>query len=169
VLIVLMRHGSAERGGRDADRPLAPAGRAQAVQAARALARLGVQPAHVLTSPARRCRQTAELVTGALAVTAERLHVHDGLAVGAGLERSLAALEAEVDPGAGSACLVVGHQPDLEALARRLLGAASLFLFLPPGGLLALELFEDDFAAPAALRWLLPPEALADAASRQAP
>ena len=167
MLLVLMRHGSAQRGGpfADADRPLLAVGRSESEGAGLVLGRLGVRPAALLTSPARRCRQTAELVGKALHLPETSIHVDDGLAVGAGAERILAALAQQmalVAPAAAASAswLVVGHQPDLESVAQKLLGAASLELFLPPGGCIVLEGRDGTLRPPVALRWLLPPALL---------
>jgi broad specificity phosphatase PhoE len=58
VRVVLVRHGQAATAwGTDADPGLSPLGQRQAQAAAEALAPLGPQP--MLTSPMRRCRETA--------------------------------------------------------------------------------------------------------------
>ena len=57
-MIYLIRHGEAAAGWGDAEDPgLSPRGREQAQKAARTLAGFGV--AQILTSPMRRCRETA--------------------------------------------------------------------------------------------------------------
>ncbi len=172
MLLVLVRHGSAVRGGpyADVDRPLLEAGVEQAENTGRALARLGVRPASVLTSPAQRCRHTAELLATALSVPGSRLHTDAGLAAGAGAGRILAALAARVAQNVAVApesatYVLVGHQPDLEALAQQLLGSQTLELFLPPGGCMALDLGDGKLAPPATLLWLLPPKVLGDGAT----
>ena len=69
----MIRHGkpSAAWGGDDLDPGLDEAGRAQAEEAARALLALPVPPQRVVSSPLRRCRETAEPFARALGIGIE--------------------------------------------------------------------------------------------------
>ncbi|HEY8769539.1 MAG TPA: phosphoglycerate mutase family protein, partial [Thermoleophilaceae bacterium] len=60
-MIWLLRHGDAEDGSPDAQRPLTDKGRAQANTAGSALAALGVELEACLTSPRLRAADTASL------------------------------------------------------------------------------------------------------------
>jgi phosphohistidine phosphatase len=137
MLLYVMRHGPAEdraSSGRDFDRVLTPAGRAVVARAARQLGQVrqvgGVAGRlRVLASPLRRARETAEIVAGALSRPPDLVHVelHDDLAVDAGLPLGLVRQLA----AAGTDALLVGHQPTVEDLARRILQPGRTWL---PGG-----------------------------------
>lgn len=114
--LILMRHGHAEEGRDDYARRLTEAGRNAARRAGQALARAGFNPEHVLTSPAPRAHETAELVAEACdfagSLQAERsLYVAEEAAY-------LAALRCLPEPV--SRVLLVGHNPSASALARKL-------------------------------------------------
>lgn len=119
--LLLMRHGVAEDSGpatgfRDEPRALTDEGRARMESAARGVARLSLGAEVVLTSPLTRCRQTAEIVAGALG-----LHVHEDrrLAPGAELDDLAEALLAHPEAGCVLAC---GHQPDMSGIVAELTG-----------------------------------------------
>jgi phosphohistidine phosphatase len=119
--LILMRHGHAEEGRDDYVRRLTDAGRSAARRAGLALAHAGFSPEHVLTSPAPRAHETAELVAEACEfagpLQAERaLYTSEENAY-------LAALRGL--PEQVSCVLLVGHNPTASALARKL---------GPPGG-----------------------------------
>lgn len=110
--LALLRHGVAEDAGpstewQDEPRRLTDVGRRRMRDAAAGIVRLGLTFDAVLTSPLTRCRQTAEIVAGALgrvAVSDDRLR--PGLDVDALIDLLLEYPEAE-------SVLVCGHQPDL--------------------------------------------------------
>jgi phosphohistidine phosphatase len=130
----------------DSDRPLAPRGRRAARAMADHLRREGLQPSLILCSPARRTRETLELVSGALPGVAAR--VEDEL-YGAGEKDLLARLRKL--PGTVTSVLLIGHNPGLHDLAVALAGSgdrealARLRNKMPTGALVTLQ-------APAA-RW----------------
>jgi phosphohistidine phosphatase len=154
--LLLLRHGTAEDAGsgtgfRDEPRELTPEGRARMEEQARGMAALGVGAAVVLTSPLARCRQTAEIVAGALGL---RVVEDDRLRPGMELDDLEEALLRH--PGADPV-LVCGHEPDLsEAVAELTGGGAVMFR---KGSLAALEV---SAVRPGAgrLRALYPPSAL---------
>jgi phosphohistidine phosphatase len=131
--LVLLRHGEALAGGpfADADRPLTSGGAETLERVGRGLARVGVAPAWVLASPALRCRQSAEILAAALGVPAAHQRVAAELAVGEPVERLWDPLAAHAD---AAALLVVGHEPQLAAAARVLLGGRAAVRFEPGGG-----------------------------------
>ena len=67
-MIWLLRHGDAEQGSPDAERPLTDKGRRQARSAGAALKELGVQIDACLTSPKKRAVDTAALACEPLGV-----------------------------------------------------------------------------------------------------
>jgi phosphohistidine phosphatase len=121
--LYVMRHGPAEdraATGRDFDRALTRAGRDVVLQVGRALrsARDGSPTAlRVMSSPLRRARETAEIVAVELAFPAESVELHDDLAADAGTPLRLVGELAS----SGADALLVGHQPTVEELVRRLL------------------------------------------------
>jgi phosphohistidine phosphatase len=128
--LYVMRHGPAEdraASGRDSDRVLTPAGRAVVARAAALLAAHHQGPAlRILVSPLQRAQETAALVAAHLG--APEPATHDDLGMDFGVPQGLALrLHA-----AGADALLVGHQPAVEALVRRLLEPAALPL--PAGG-----------------------------------
>ena len=115
----LLRHGDAEPHGTrtDFERRLTDRGERQSRAAGRAFARLGVRFEHVFSSPRVRALETARLVCAELDL--EPI-VHEPLSGGFD-ERHADELLAAT--GAGSALLVVGHEPDLSGLVAALTSA----------------------------------------------
>lgn len=115
--LILLRHGHAEEGRDDFARRLIDAGRRAARQAGQALAHARFQPQLVLTSPAPRARETAELVAQGCGYDSQpradrSLYLGEPLAY-------LAVLRAL--PDTLSRVLLVGHNPALSDLACELL------------------------------------------------
>ena len=127
VDLFLFRHGiAAERkhGQDHPDRPLTELGVQRTLAVAGRLMDLGYQADQLLCSPYRRAVETAELV------------VQAGLASAVQIEASLA-------PGGDprpllrsmhGRCLLVGHEPDLSAVATALIGAVNGSLRLRKAG-----------------------------------
>jgi phosphohistidine phosphatase len=116
----LLRHGDAEPHGTraDSERRLTERGEEQARAAGLALRELGVEPAHVYTSPKVRARDTARLACEALAAKPVD---HAPLAGGFDVQEALA-LAASDEDGDGRV-LVVGHEPDFSQVVHDLTGA----------------------------------------------
>jgi phosphohistidine phosphatase len=148
--LFLLRHGDAlARGADDASRPLSPLGERQASVAGRALARLGHRPGRVLASPLVRARRTAEIVMGELGV--EGLEITEYLDPSADPRQ----LIAELNAGAETPVLCVGHLPNLEIAASLLLGGTrSAALGVRTGTLLALETPPKIVYGSGVLRWI---------------
>jgi len=124
-MIWLLRHGDAEDGSPDAQRPLTDKGELQARAAGAALAELGVRLDACLTSPRVRAADTARLACEPLGVEPR---TEERLSGGAFDPEELAAGVGEV--------LLVGHEPDLSEALKRLTGGS---VKLKKGGLAALE------------------------------
>jgi phosphohistidine phosphatase len=124
----------------DIDRPLAPRGRRAARAMADHLAREGVRPDVVLCSPARRTRETLEIVRKAFPEAEVR--IDEGL-YGAEAVELLERLRSLPD-GAASA-MAIGHNPGLHDLAVALAGdgegdaLARLAAKMPTGALATLR------------------------------
>lgn len=142
--LIIVRHAKAEKSaprGGDFARPLAPRGTADAAEMGRRLARRGVQPETIVTSPAERALATARLVARELDFpwdeirSAKRAYLAE--------ERTLLDLVRELDAGAESA-LLVGHNPGITELAQALV--RSFVEELPTGAVVAIDLPADTWA-----------------------
>jgi phosphohistidine phosphatase len=157
--LVIVRHAIAEERDRlrwpdDSERPLTEAGAERFARAARGLVRLVPDVAAVLSSPAARAWQTAELLEREAGWPApERC---DALAVGRSPEAVLSAL-----PQLGSAA-VVGHEPQLSELAVLLLAGdpQAAAIELKKGGAVLLACPFGAVRGRAVLRWSASPRML---------
>jgi phosphohistidine phosphatase len=113
----LLRHADAEmHAPSDLERPLSEKGRRQAAEVARFLREHLTAPVRILTSPALRTVQTAEIVGAALGVEVIRC---PWALPGMGVEEALLSLN---DYMQLKRVMLVGHQPDLGDLIASLLG-----------------------------------------------
>lgn len=154
--LYLLRHGVVDEEGEDP--PLSREGIARMRGEAKAMVRLGFRFDAVFASPLQRAVQTAAIVAEASG-TADRVRILDALAPGCRLS-ALSVLEGAVDPGARTqSALLVGHAPDMGAIAGELMGAAGA-LPMRRGMLCCVELFAWPPAPPGRLRFLMPPDLL---------
>lgn len=137
--LILLRHAEAlpaPDGADDRARALSPHGEQEAQAAGRWLAEHGARPERVLSSPAERARQTAELAARAVA---------DALPIATAAEiydatpgELLALLDQHAD---ARSVMLVGHNPGIERLVALLVeGRSDEFRGMPPGGLAVLHL-----------------------------
>jgi len=122
----LLRHGDAEDGSPDAERPLTDKGRAQACAAGAALKALGVELDACLTSPKLRAADTARLACEQLGLEPKQ---EPKLAGGPFDADALAA-------GLGDEVMLVGHDPDFSSAVHTLTGAQ---VRMKKGGLAGIE------------------------------
>ena len=125
-MIWLLRHGDAEQGSPDSERPLTAKGRRQASAAGAALKELGVKIEACLTSPKKRAADTATLACEPLGVAPQD---EPRLAGGRFDPIELAA-------DANGEVLLVGHEPDFSNAVRDLTGGDIDF---KKGGLAAID------------------------------
>lgn len=158
---VLLRHGPA--GTRDPltwpddhERPLSDRGRERTRRACDGILHLEPEVSLVLTSPLRRCRQTADCMHES-ADGAARVRVTETLAPGGTWRDLLAELEALTETGT---VVLVGHEPDLGKLAGVLLFGAPASMPLRKAGACSIEFESRCAAGRGRLRWFLPPRAL---------
>ncbi|MEB3201421.1 MAG: histidine phosphatase family protein [Synechococcus sp.] len=132
--LLLWRHGiAAERhpDHPDAERALTAEGIQRTAAVAEQLVRLQLSCARLLSSPLKRAVQTAELGVAA------------GLASGFGIEASLAPggnPRPLLQVGHGLRLGLVGHEPDLGALASRLLGLPAGAITLRKAGIVLIRI-----------------------------
>jgi phosphohistidine phosphatase len=125
-MIWLLRHGDAEEGSPDSERPLTEKGRDQSRWAGAALKALGVELDACLTSPKVRAAETARLACEPLGVEPQ---LEPKLAGGPFDGEALAA-------GLGDDVLLVGHDPDFSMAVHSLTGAQ---VRMKKGGLAGIE------------------------------
>jgi phosphohistidine phosphatase len=125
-MIWLLRHGDAEDGSPDSERPLTEKGREQARAVGAALNALGVEIDACLTSPKVRSAETARLACEPLGVEPQ---LEPKLAGGPFDAEALAA-------GLGDEVLLVGHDPDFSMAVHDLTGAQ---VRMKKGGLAGVE------------------------------
>jgi phosphohistidine phosphatase len=125
-MIWLLRHGDAEDGTPDSERPLSEKGRDQSRWAGAALNAIGVELDACLTSPKVRAAETARLACEPLGVEPQ---LEPKLAGGPFDAEALAA-------GLGDDVLLVGHEPDFSMAVHSLTGAQ---VRLKKGGLAGIE------------------------------
>lgn len=162
--ILLMRHAKSDwddPGLADFDRPLAPRGQEDAPRMGRALAKIGRLPDRIVSSPARRARDTAGLLAHAAEWEGE-IAFEAGLysASGEAWLRILRGLSDEAD-----SALLVAHSPGCEEAAALLLGSEAPHpVRFPTAALLCAEASVDRWSrlapASATLRWFLTPKVL---------
>ena len=125
-MIWLLRHGDAEQGSPDSERPLSEKGREQARATGTALRAIGVELDACLTSPKVRAAETARLACEPLGVEPQ---LEPKLAGGPFDAEALAA-------GLGDEVLLVGHDPDFSMAVHSLTGAQ---VRMKKGGLAGIE------------------------------
>lgn len=136
--LILLRHAHAEPGNAgltDFDRPLSPQGLAEAEAAGRWLAEHGLVPDRVLSSPARRSRETLEAVLAAIGYVEQRLEdeIYEATP---GTLLDLADRHREVER-----LMMVGHNPGFERMAALLhSGQSGDFRGMPPASVAVLSL-----------------------------
>lgn len=120
INLFLWRHAEAEDTWPDLDRALTTKGQRDAARVAKAIAKQLDENSSIVASPAVRTRETAQPLVKRAAIGVE---IDSRLAPGATLGEVLAALEAAIASCNGDACtlVMVGHQPWVGQVARRLL------------------------------------------------
>ena len=161
--LFILRHGLASDPGedglpkdlKDAERPLSAKGKQRMWRLTEAMRAMELQFDVVASSPLLRARQSAQIVTEALALR-RKLVLTDHLAP-AGSPQLLVEQLNELGPRAKN-ILLVGHEPYLSRLIALLLtGGTTAAIDLKKGGLARLEIETLRCARCATLAWLLTP------------
>jgi phosphohistidine phosphatase len=135
--ITLLRHAKAATGDSstpDRERPLNERGRRDAPLMGRCLRAMGARPSLILTSPARRTLQTAQLVAREIDYPHEFLQREHDLYLAS--SNDILAVIARQD-NAFNDMVVCGHNPGLTDLANQLTGAG--IDNIPTGGFVIIE------------------------------
>ena len=157
--IVLMRHGIAVDHDDptcpdDHHRPLTDLGRERTRLSARGLARLGVRPEAIVSSPLLRAFETAIIAAEELAFDTDAIITTEALTPGGDPGRLLAEVR---DLGVESV-LCAGHLPSLDLIVAAAIGSGRRpFTSMKKAGAACIELFPQGWAQ---LHWLLPPRVL---------
>ena len=136
--LTLLRHAKSswdETGIPDHDRPLAKRGLRNAPRMGKRLARRGVKPDLILSSSAKRARQTAELIEPALKHATLVLRADPQIYLAS--PGKLLALVAGIDDAVDE-LILVGHNPGFTQLANMLLPDLSL-MNLPTAGAVGID------------------------------
>ncbi|HVA80586.1 MAG TPA: phosphohistidine phosphatase SixA [Candidatus Binataceae bacterium] len=154
--LYILRHGIAEDaapGGDDGARKLTARGREKLRDGAERMRALGLKFNVILTSPLARATETAEVVAAAYANDPPP-QVLPALATGVAPQEAITALRAFAKH---RHVMIVGHEPQLSAIASMLLTAApgAVNISLKKGGLISLEVPARPDRGSAQLRWML--------------
>ena len=156
VELYLVRHAIAEERGPkwpdDGKRPLSARGVARFREVVRGLRAVDVRVDVVLTSPLLRATQTADLLAAGLEPSPP-VEIVEPLAPGV----TPKALAGVLSRAKRARIAVVGHEPDLGALAAHLVGASRPLAFRK-GGVCRVDL--DGPGGPGRLAWFAPPRIL---------
>jgi phosphohistidine phosphatase len=157
--IFILRHGEAGNRmtvvERDSERPLTPEGRAEMQRIAKSLKAVGLQANRIFTSPLRRARETAEIVTKVLKIpTLEEWDELKPEGSRAELYRKLSRLEQNSRP------IVVGHEPYLTSMIGDIIGTTNAKIVLKKGGVGKVRITSFTPRISGELRWLLTPKVI---------
>ncbi|MGD0693385.1 MAG: phosphohistidine phosphatase SixA [Terriglobia bacterium] len=160
--LYIMRHGIAvTRGatgiGDDAKRPLTPVGKKKMEEIAQGLAVLGIEIDWIVTSPLVRAVETAGIIADSRGGNIP-LDFSDALRPGGSPETLISFLAKHPQR---KRVLVIGHEPDLSDMARRLIGAGrNARLAFKKGGCCLIHFNEFPPKSPGELLWWLTPRVM---------
>ena len=137
--LYIIRHAWAEdrdenRWSDDDLRPLTAKGRKRFAKVAKQLAKIGLVPTRIATSPLVRCHETAEILVKQLPYHTELVE-SDALRPGSNLD----ALLAWSNEGEAEELAWVGHAPDVSDLAAALIGGQAAGIPFGKGAAAAIE------------------------------
>jgi phosphohistidine phosphatase len=154
--LYFLRHGVAEQRGQwtgpDEARPLTREGIDRMTKQAERMAKLGLHPDLIVTSPFARAAQTAQIVAERLELT-QSLVTDDRLASGFDLHAFSRVLKDHSVP----TVMLVGHEPDFSQVIGQLVGGARVVL--KKGGLACVEVYGGSLVS-GELLWLATPQLL---------
>jgi phosphohistidine phosphatase len=155
--LYLIRHAEAapagENGVSDEDRPLTSCGAAQAAALSKAMRGHGIELRLLLSSPLIRARQTAEELLREWPEPRPDFRIYKELTLGGKRRHLLRALRQQ---GADKVA-VIGHEPELGALAAYLLGSKKLHIAFDKAAVAFLHCNAGLEKGDGQLIWLVPP------------
>lgn len=159
--LFILRHAEAGKSlpvlTRDVERSLTAQGKEELEDVARALSRLKIDPDHVITSPLKRSRETANIVARSLKAR-DKVELWDELKP-EGSRQELFKRLAKMKPE--SRVLCVGHEPYLTQAVNELLGhQGPSRIVLRKAGLIRVAIRSFSPKPEGELRWLLTPRLL---------
>lgn len=163
--ILLLRHAKSswdDSSLKDFDRPLAKRGRDDAPRMGRFLKKIGYLPAHIVSSPAQRAKETIGLFLGAAGMDEEIVVWNEDLYYGSYRDYLQAVAEA---PDDAERILLVGHNPKMEDAAGELCGGENgASIRMPTAALVCFEhpanRWEQVRPGTAQLKWMMIPKVL---------
>jgi phosphohistidine phosphatase len=156
MLIYIIRHAWAGQAGDtrypdDTQRPLTDDGRKRFRKVVKHLAKCGVAPQRIATSPLLRCRQTAELLLEGLEATPS-LSVLEALEPGASWSDVLPWLQHQTDV---PELALVGHAPDVGMLVGSMIGGGEAMIDFAKGAVACVEFADQVTTGGGSLRWMV--------------
>lgn len=160
--LYVLRHGEAGKrlaaGSKDSERALTVAGAKEVEEIAEALAKLGIKPDIVVTSPLARSHRTAAIVAKKLKIKKDRLQDWDELKPEGSRTRLYERL-AKFKPEAS--VMVVGHEPYLSTLVSELaFDGRKGRIVMKKAGLARIGITSFRPRPKGELRWLLTPKVM---------
>ena len=158
--LILVRHAEAvdaqtSDDAADAVRKLTPRGQQQAKKLCEALKRLNISLDRILTSPAVRCRETADALQSLLSSGVE-ITVTERLSVDQLRPKKISK---EIDETKANTVVVVGHMPDIGRYATWLLDDSERPFWFAKGGAACIDVEEKEIEkATGVLEWFVTPE-----------
>ena len=157
LTLFILRHGEAGAritdAAKDSDRALTANGRTEIEKIGRSLKESGLKPRRVITSPLRRARETAEIISHTLKIPAteewEDLRPD-------GNRESVYQKLARIEEG--TSVVLVGHEPYLTSMIGEIIEAPHAQLVLKKGGLAKVRVTSFAPRVRGELCWLLTPK-----------
>jgi phosphohistidine phosphatase len=145
--LLILRHAKSDwdtGAASDFDRPLSSRGRRDAPRVGEFLLRQGLKPDHVVSSPAKRAKQTVIAVCEQMDIDPEHIHWDSRIYhAGAGLLLNVL----NESPGNARRVLMAGHNPGLEILLQNLcnhdIPMPDDYKLMPTGAVAQLEILSD--------------------------
>ncbi len=141
--LLLVRHAEAirEAGMADIDRPLSETGRKNAHNMAAALKAAGIHPDNIISSPADRARETANIFADVLEFSRERIILSASIYESGNMESFLNMLAENNDKY--DSAMICGHNPSITEFASVLTGGLSRIM--PPASVVGINFTIDNW------------------------
>jgi len=156
--LYILRHGVATphsgAGADDSKRPLTKEGRAKMKKEAKAMAKMELSFGAIISSPALRASQTADIIVKTLKGS-PAVKFSDHLAIGGSHTALLKELMGK--RSAATSALLVGHEPGLSMFIAELIGGEGAAVTMKKGGLAKVTVSGGNPKYKGSLEWLLTP------------